>query len=87
MNTNSHLAAIAPSLRPDELREGGVYLVRTLFSEVEAELSGPFADADAVEFYIVEDEDGGFDIEWRGDHWDAGALIGEVHISAVLTSL
>lgn len=80
-------AVAAPSLRPDELREGDVYLVSTLFSEVEAEVSGPFTDSDGVEFYIVEAADGGFDVEWREGRWDAGELIGDAHISAVSASV
>jgi hypothetical protein len=87
MNKNSLPAVAESSLSPQELREDGQYLVRTLFSEVEAAVSGPWADSDAVEFYIVEAEDGGFDLEWRGDHWDAGDLIGHVHVSAVSASV
>ena len=73
------------TLFPGQIRTGCTYVVTSVFSEDIAEISGPLTDENGVEFFIVESQDGGFDIEFNGTHWDGGDTIGDVIIAEVIT--
>jgi hypothetical protein len=76
---------IQTTLHPTQIRVGATYIVKSVFSEDIAEISGPITDENGVEFFIVESADGGFDIEFKGTHWDGGDTIGDVTVEEVVT--